>query len=58
MDSFKFSKAIVCGIPESLPAAALRQDAGEPVDLQRAREQHKQYVEMLKYLIPEVSAVA
>ena len=46
--TFSYSKAVVCGVPESLPAAALRTcDSGEPVDLQRAREQHDQYVKVV-----------
>ncbi len=54
-EQFQYSKAVVCGIPASLPAAALRQnEAGEPVDLQKAKEQHEQYVEVLRSLIPEV----
>jgi len=44
-----YSKAVVCGVPESLPAAALRTcDSGEPVNLQKAREQHDQYVKVYR----------
>lgn len=58
-----YSKAVVCGVPESLPAAALRTcDSGEPVNLQKAREQHDQYVKVYRsirisvyqVLLPEV----
>lgn len=56
-----YSKAVVCGVPESLPAAALRTcDSVEPVNLQKAREQHDQYVKVYIYLseyqvlLPEV----
>ena len=38
---------MVCGVPASLPAAALRQgDQVEPVDLQKSRDQHEQYVKV------------
>ena len=54
---FRYSRAVVCGIPASLPAAALRQnDTGEPVNLQRAREQHEKYVETLRSLLLEVGS--
>ena len=44
---FKYSRAIVCGIPDSLPAAALRMDSGgEPVDLEKARQQHEEYLQV------------
>ena len=37
----------MCGVPASLPAAALRQgDQVAPVDLQKARDQHEQYVKV------------
>ncbi len=54
-DPFRYSKAVVCGVAAALPEAALRQcEAGQPVDLQKAREQHREYVEVLRNLIPEV----
>ena len=41
---FTYSRAIVCGIPDSLLAAALRMDSGgEPVDLEKARQQHEEF---------------
>ena len=44
---FRYDLAVVCGVPASLPAAALRQDDQTlPVDLQRARDQHEQYVQV------------
>lgn len=57
-DRFKYSKAVVCGVPASLPGAALRQDeAADPVDLMKAREQHEKYVEVLRSLVQEVITV-
>ena len=45
--SFTYSKAVVCGVPASLPEAAVRMcDSGEPVNLQKAREQHEKYVQV------------
>lgn len=44
---FKYSRAVVCGVPASLPAAALRLgEPGEPVNLGRARKQHEEYVKV------------
>ena len=49
-DLFSYTRAIVCGISSTLPAAALRQDGGgEPVDLEKARRQHQEYVEVSNY---------
>ena len=46
---FRYTKAIVCGVPASLPAAALRQETDAPVvDLGLARKQHKEYVDVLE----------
>ena len=46
---FVYRKAVVCGIADSLPAAALRQcESQEPIDLQKARLQKQQYVDALK----------
>ena len=46
-DPFTYSRAVVCGVPSTLPAAALRMDpSGEPVNLSRARQQHQEYVEV------------
>ena len=52
--AFTYSKAVVCGVPASLPAAALRMcDSGEPVNLQKAREQHEKYVQVtIRKLLP------
>ena len=48
---FQFSKAIVCGVPKSLPVAAQRQnDSSEPVELSKALKQHAEYVRALKIL--------
>ena len=45
--AFTYSKAVVCGVPASLPEAAVRMcDSGEPVNLQKAREQHEKYVQV------------
>ncbi len=47
VDLFKYTKAIVCGIPDSLAAEALRMEGGgEPVDLERARQQHEDYLQV------------
>lgn len=46
---FVYRRAVVCGIADSLPAAALRlSEPNDPVDLQKARMQHQQYVDVLK----------
>lgn len=48
---FQYTKAIVCGVPSSLPAAALRlNDPSEPVDFNKAVKQHAKYVSALKNL--------
>ncbi len=49
-DSFQYSRAVVCGgVASSLPAAALRMaEPGEPVDLQRAQQQHREYIQVKK----------
>ena len=48
-DIFRFRKAVVCCVPDSLPAAALRQDESiEPVNLEVARKQHKKYTDTLR----------
>ena len=48
---FQYKKAIVCAVPSTLPAAALRQnDPQEPVDLDKAVQQHSEYVRALKNL--------
>ena len=44
---FTYSKAVVCGVPTSLPTAALRLgEPGEPVNLEKARKQHEEYVKV------------
>lgn len=44
-DPFVYTRAVVCGVPASLPQAALRtEDAGEPISLDKARHQHEEYV--------------
>ena len=49
LSKFRYDKAIVCGIPSSLPAAAQRQsDCLEPVNLSKALNQHANYVRALK----------
>lgn len=51
MADFSYSRAVVCGVPASLPGAALRQgEPGEPVDLERARKQHEEYVKVSRLL--------
>ena len=48
---FVYSKAVVCGVPASLPENAQRMvESGDPVDLTKARRQHKAYVAALKQL--------
>ncbi len=52
---FQYSTAIVCGIPDSLAAAALRMDAsGEPVNTERARQQHEEYLQVLASIMNSV----
>ncbi|CAB4029712.1 Hypothetical predicted protein [Paramuricea clavata] len=47
----KYTRAIVCGVPGSLPANAQRlEEPDEPIDLEKARQQHSHYVETLKKL--------
>lgn len=56
--SFRYSKAIVCGVPSSLPVAALRQDNEvEPVNLELARKQHKDYVNVLEQVMKSMGVV-
>lgn len=46
-DPFVFSRAVVCGISPSLPAAAVRlEEPGEAVNLEKAHQQHQKYVEV------------
>lgn len=48
-DMFRYTKAIVCGVPASLPEAALRLEADALiVDLELARKQHKEYIDVLE----------
>ncbi|KXJ17733.1 N(G),N(G)-dimethylarginine dimethylaminohydrolase 1 [Exaiptasia diaphana] len=48
---FKYTRAVVCGVPSSLPKNALRlEDPGEPIDLEKARQQHSDYVKTLEKL--------
>ena len=47
MADFKYTRAVVCGVAASLPGAALRQgEPGEPVNLEKARKQHDEYVKV------------
>lgn len=49
--TFNYTKAIVCGVPSSLPALAQRQsDAFGAVDYSEAVRQHAKYVATLKHL--------
>ena len=53
--AFTYSKAVLREIPSSLPDAALRQcQSGRIPDLERAREEFRQYEEVLRSLVPEV----
>ena len=46
-NSFQYTRAIVCGVPDSLAPAALRMDAsGEPVNIEKAREQFENYIQV------------
>ena len=47
-DAFTYSRAVVCGgVSTSLPEAALRLEEPEQVvDLERARRQHEEYVQV------------
>lgn len=52
---FTYTRAVVRGIPDSLPAAALRMcESANPVDLLRARRQHEEYVRVIKTLVEQV----
>lgn len=47
MADFKYNRAVVCGVPASLPGAALRLgEPGEPVNLEKTRKQHDEYVKV------------
>ena len=47
MADFNYTRAVVCGVPASLPGAALRLgEPGEPVNLEKARKQHDEYVKV------------
>jgi len=49
-DFFSYTKAVVREIPASLPGAALRLDSnGEPVDLNNAHLQHREYIKVGMY---------
>ena len=53
--SFVYRKAVLRQIPASLPGAALRQCAsGRLPDLERSRDQHRQYEDVIRSLVPEV----
>ena len=47
-DPFVYSRAVVCaGVSSSLPAAALREEEpDQAVDLDKARREHDEYVEV------------
>lgn len=47
-DPFVYSRAVVCsGISPSLPETALRmEEPGQAVDLEKAHQQHRRYVEV------------
>ncbi|KAL9987438.1 hypothetical protein ACROYT_G001747 [Oculina patagonica] len=48
---FQYTKAIVCGVPSSLPSAAQRlNESSGPVDFKKAVQQHSEYVRALKNL--------
>lgn len=48
---FEYTRAIVRGVPSSLPAQAQRlEEPDEGIDLLKARKQHAEYVSMLKKL--------
>lgn len=48
---FQYTRAIVCGVPSSLPAEAQRlEESNEGIDLLKARKQHAEYVFTLKKL--------
>ena len=49
MAELRYSRAVVCGVPASLPGAALRLDEpGEPINLEKAQKQHDEYVAVRK----------
>lgn len=50
-EQFKYSRAVVCGVSASLPGAALRLDEpAEPINLEKARKQHEDYVKVRNLL--------
>ena len=55
---FRYTRAVVCGVPSSLPANALRQNSDiDNISLEKARLQHKKYVDTLKSLGLQVTAL-
>lgn len=47
----------MCGVPESLPATALRMaETDELVDLEKARQQHEEYLQVTITIIIFVSS--
>ena len=49
-EQFQYTRAVVCGVAASLPGAALRlEEPGEPINLERARKQHEEYVKVDLY---------
>ena len=45
--AFVYTRAVVCGVPASLPRAAVRMDdSGEPIDFDKAKKQHEEYVQV------------
>ena len=52
--SFHYTHAVVCGIPKSLAAEALRMEDVGAVDAAAAEEEHARYVETLKSLGLEI----
>ncbi len=51
-DLFLYSRAIVSEIPSTLPKAALRMDQNsEPVNLEKANQQHQEYIEVGEIII-------
>ena len=52
---FHYTKAIVCGIPNSFVKGALKiAEPQEPINLAKAKEEHRNYVKELKEHIPTI----
>lgn len=51
MSAFRYTHALVCRLPDSLPSYAMfHQEPEEALDIERAREEHAEFVGCLRYI--------